>query len=132
MAQPGRLSQPSNGIVGKITKGHLISDHAHADSGRGATQDLILSLTAAFLEYGIELGEVTGSGKWHHKSPPGEAHHPLNLAFVIPFVRTTVSDLEHIMRLYSGKQDAALADAIAEELVNDATMPVQLRAPSVH
>jgi hypothetical protein len=50
----------------------------------------------ARLEHGIQLGEVTGPGKRHREGPSGKAHHPLDLALVVPFARTAITVFEHI------------------------------------
>jgi hypothetical protein len=50
----------------------------------------------------------------HHEGLAGVANHPLDFPFLITFARAPIAVLEHIVRLQSPKQRAALARAIAE------------------
>ena len=90
----------------KVLENSPIRLQAYADRSFVTSQGFTLPFPAAGLQHDIEIDKVAHPRKGDHESPPGKAHHPLDLALVVPLAGAAISILEHIVRL----QDPSVLD----------------------
>ena len=83
-----------------------------ADALTVATQNVALPVAAFLLQRGVEGVPALVAGKWRHLVPPGEANHPLDIAFVVTLARTAIAILKEIMGLKSTERPRSLSPPV--------------------